>query len=55
MLDKAVKRNRVYSTLMSLLGVENVIVDKSRSDLKKDGFRSEVARSEGKGIRERGR
>jgi hypothetical protein len=38
---------------MSLLGVENVIVDKSRSDLKEEGFRSEAARSGGKETRER--
>jgi hypothetical protein len=38
---------------MSLLGVENVIVDKSRLDLKEEGFRSEATRSGGKEKRER--
>jgi hypothetical protein len=55
MLVKAVKRNRVYSTLVSLLGVENAIVDKSRSDLREEGFRSEAARRGGKETRERER
>jgi hypothetical protein len=40
---------------MSLLRVENVIVDKSRLDLKEEGFRSEAARSGGKETRERER